>query len=537
MRWMFRPSTLMLIVGILVVGAAGVIYFQTRPVRAAAPIPVETGEQEIAWLHPATSPEAWRRFVDGIQSELGNKAQVDEKTFPDQTAAIPELRIRLPGARDQLILRWYKLTSDLNTAYWVRELLEREPPPLAIIGGSNSESAARLASELKKRASALTPAQRPLLLLTTATADEVNLQQLIDIYKDRTFRFSFTNQQMCEAVLNFIWQEPTLKPDSLPAYSVYWEDDPYSADLLTQFIGILRNRKLSMAASQVGLQAGVGLSGGWPWSGLAIINQRHLRTPTFVVPFAVPWSGGAYDRPNQVEAEAARFVLDEMERRPWQQRPLLFLPAGAKPARRFLRALDRFSPTKTRNFVIATGDAIGFNTIFRDRDIAWPIQDMPCHLVQFNHHNPIDIRAGFGELREGTQTDPHDRELAGTNDKLLYQSIAKSLYLSANSPEGPIQSAFDLGKRFQQLRWQRSEGVTFQTSAELLFQGGNRRSGTGEHIIWLQPKFQEDRVLPQATIRVYSRERAGSWVPYKDDLSESLLNHIPYTGADIALQE
>ena len=119
---------------------------------------------------------------------------------------------------------------------------------------------------------------RPLLLITTATADEVLTeaedptlqpdqlppsQQLIDVYDDRSFRFCFTNRQMADAVLDFVWDTPGLRPQSFAAiaplavcsgmaacdkpptaaphiFSVYWQDDPYSVDLHEQFKESLR---------------------------------------------------------------------------------------------------------------------------------------------------------------------------------------------------------------------------------------------------------------------------------------------------------
>jgi len=36
------------------------------------------------------------------------------------------------------------------------------------------------------------------------------------------------------------------------------------------------------------------------------------------------------------------------------------------------------------------GRRIDFNTIYRDRNLAWPIQDLPCDLVFFCHRNPVD---------------------------------------------------------------------------------------------------------------------------------------------------
>src|SRR2546421_110840 len=62
----------------------------------------------------------------------------------------------------------------------------------------------------------------PLLLITTATANRVaaaadggpaDLDQtaLMDLYPGRSFRFCFTNQQMAQAVVDFLWSQPDLR--------------------------------------------------------------------------------------------------------------------------------------------------------------------------------------------------------------------------------------------------------------------------------------------------------------------------------------
>src|SRR5207244_7281810 len=107
-------------------------------------------------------------------------------------------------------------------------------------------------------------AHPPLLLITTATADEVDLDQvrseLMRIYAGRSFRFCFTNQQMARAVIDFVWSQDDLRPDAEPIYLTCWEDDPYSTDLFNRFQQVLsgeayngprRRLRLAQAPAQV----------------------------------------------------------------------------------------------------------------------------------------------------------------------------------------------------------------------------------------------------------------------------------------------
>src|SRR5205085_3296861 len=89
---------------------------------------------------------------------------------------------------------------------------------------------------------------------------------LMDVYPGRSFRFCFTNRQMAEAVVDFLWSQPDLRPHGDPrpalaavpqaaadpwgaaaqaaaqavecapeAAALEWDDDPYSIDLSNQF--------------------------------------------------------------------------------------------------------------------------------------------------------------------------------------------------------------------------------------------------------------------------------------------------------------
>src|SRR5581483_1553891 len=95
---------------------------------------------------------------------------------------------------------------------------------------------------------------------------EFGPKPLMDVYPSRSFRFCFTNQQMAQAVVDFVWSQPDLAPygnpllalSAVPAAAVdpwmvlgplaahaqeshpsaaalEWDDDPYSIDLSNQF--------------------------------------------------------------------------------------------------------------------------------------------------------------------------------------------------------------------------------------------------------------------------------------------------------------
>src|SRR5262249_47797041 len=153
---------------------------------------------------------SWERFVAGVRRvkeempELG----VDlANAFPDETAAVPEVVLSMEGCPHKLWIRWYKLTSDLGVDQWVEALAQRVPPPLAVIGGGSSARARDLAKALAGQPQ--WKGDAPLLLITTATADKVRLDEerqpvltpemvdqgkhpwrdLMDIYPRRSFRF------------------------------------------------------------------------------------------------------------------------------------------------------------------------------------------------------------------------------------------------------------------------------------------------------------------------------------------------------------
>ena len=87
----------------------------------AEPRPVPAGDQELAWFHTTTAGSTWEQFVTGVKrTELAVPGlHVDDsQAFPDQTTAVPELVLSMPGRSGRLRVRWYKLTSEATAAEW-----------------------------------------------------------------------------------------------------------------------------------------------------------------------------------------------------------------------------------------------------------------------------------------------------------------------------------------------------------------------------------------------------------------------------------
>jgi hypothetical protein len=523
MKWLLRPSGLIVLLVFLVVGAAAWIYQSTQVPSRPVPLPVHGEDYEIAWLNSATGSTAWQRFVQAVADVTGSEP--GPETFPRQTTSVPEFVASLPGSGTKLRFRWYKLTSEWDAEYWIEALTRRDPPPLAVIGGSTTDAAAQQARWLRSQAQVLPEERRPLLLLTTATADRVKLDReeqashpdgipLLDLYPGRTFRFCFSNQQIGSAVTGFIWGHPDLRPDAFPVYAVEWEDDPYSQDLINGFLGAMSRRATFAMASAWGVGAGLGSTGGFP---LGVLNYANVMSPDALYPLTrkVLYSVGSFERPNRYEAWAALDILDNLGRHARQKHAMLVLSGQSQPSRRFVRAMCRLSPIRTRRFVLASGDSISFNTILRDRNVTWPIQDLPCSLVLFCHQNPA------GELQAGRA-----ETASGTEDLFLYREIIRALIV-ANTCEGRrCDHANRLRDRLRRLHLG-EEGPRIDGPGPLLFdEAGNRRSGTGEHVVWLRPSFDGERALPEATINVNAWDPGrNAFVPRGKPL------RVTYTGA------
>jgi hypothetical protein len=495
---------------VLVAGLGAGLFGRLRPARtAAAPEPVPAGDHEVAWLHVPTAFETWDNFVRGVKrAEMAGDGpaglEVDESgAYPEKTTAVPEVVVRRKGFAGALRVRWYKVTDDAPAEAWAAALAARDPAPLAVLGGWSSDRAKTLADALRDAA---WPGPRPLLFLANATADKVDPDDdiatggqgppLISVY-DRSFRFCFTNRQMAEAVTDFVLSDPTLRPGPVvlpglragpaaaaggwagltaaaadlgsgkpPAgHVIEWKDDPYSTDLSYKFREELRRR-----------------------AGLVLTTQ------------CVPFSTGRMNRPNPAEAGAAEHVLANLP--PPGHRTLLVIPTVSAPARRTLRAIVQGEPDVGRQLVAVTGDGMSVNTFFRDREFAWPVRSLPVPVVLFTHAHPFD----WDKPGAGPPAPPGYEQLApapgavrsSTEEVGLFTRLAR-VVAAAAFPDGAPAVAAGPDAVAARLR---ALGPPFFDA------NGDRRAGTGEHVVVLRPGFPgEGRGGP--ALEVYARHPDG----------------------------
>jgi hypothetical protein len=487
-----------LILGTSAVAAAAVVGLLWRDMFAAASSvqAVPRGDQEIAWIDSATAGSNWERLVAAAHhlravSKTGQELEIDDRlAFPDRSFEAPQIALRVPGGSGRLWVRWYKVTSRTSAGKWLAALAQRDPAPLAIIGGGNSTDARTLAEGLAKQEGTWR-GKAPLLLITNATAEAVsqegeNQKNLMQLYPGRSFRFCFTNSQMAEAVTDFVWNCPDLRPSGNPpaVYRLEWQDDPYSSDLSLHFAEALRAHRPSLMA--------------------------HI---------PVRYSVGDYHRPNPQELLAVERLLKDLLTEP-DGRPFLIVPAGTQAARRLLQTLTATAP-QTRNVVVLTGDSISLTSVYRDRDFAWNIQDVPVPLVFFSHHHPMDwegLAPNPGLVAKLLLAlaprhavpwltiipTPADFGTTNATDSLLLNvSILDKTMKAAYRPTAGrpqlVADAEILRERLADSRLRDAQSGFFD-------QDGNRSKRTGEYIVCLRPLVEEGRVLPFATLEVWSTQ-------------------------------
>ncbi len=471
--------------------------FQPKAARVSA---VPDGDVEIAWIHTTTSAQTWERFVAGVHEAARQTPDMDvddSAAFLDQTAAVPEVTVGFRGRPNRIRIRWYKLSGEVGTREWVSRLAERDPPPVAFVGGGSSDRAIELAKALRDQETWKGP--KPLLCLTTATADWADADlphdpaagdqvRLIDLYPGRSFRFCFTNSAMARAVLDFVWQTPGLRPHGpvappaalgllgavngwngvsvapllfheMPpqAHILSWMDDPYSADLALRF------RELFRPDSGMGLEC-------------TSVGVTEIR-----------YSVGTFNSVNEREKGGTGLILDEATP-PRGRKMLLVLPAVTQPARRMIRAFAADSPLIGRSMVAVTGDGVSFNTVYRDGEVAWPTRELSVPLVFFAHQNPV-AWADDDPTPLATRT--------STDDVLLFADIVRQLGQHLRHP-APTTSADDLLQRIH--------------NDPFFGPDGERRTGRGEYVIVMRPVIgDDDRVAKEAHFEVYTRAGGRRW--------------------------
>jgi hypothetical protein len=526
---MRRVSLILLL--LVVAAAAG--YFVVRGFALFGPPPagvrpVPQGWQEIAYLSPATSTDSWERFVAAVaflqaqwpkeHPDLPPLGADLEHVFPERTIDVPELSLWLGKDGPRLLVRWYKTSSEVDTAGWIEQLAARGRPPLAILGGENSDRALNTARILRDyRGKWHGP--DPLFLITTATADRFpredasssepltapQMPKLMDVYQGRSFRFAFTNHRMASVVMAFVKDHPEIWANSphLPAnaagtaamnnglsalallscrdhmaplafYAIAWADDPYSLDLSDRFGEVFKEQFGDLGSSSP-----------------EEAERMRIRDE-------VPYSVGDRDRPNPVEAAALDRFFDH---NPLFQgsREVLVLPTATDRARRVLHTLSNQAPFDLGNLLVVSGDSIPFNSVYRDRDVAWNIQTMPVPLIFFSHRNPINRAAGFRpKAAPGDPSAP-----TGTQDLLLYRDVLSAVVQAAFRRADAAADADQAAARLRGLHWLQGRLHAGSEGRPFFDANGDRSAGTGEHIVWVQPLREAGRVMPRATISVW----------------------------------
>ncbi len=372
----------------------------------------------------------------------------------------------------------------------------------------------------------------PLLLITSATAEtdrppgtDTAGVRLMDLYRDRSFRFCFTNGAMVRAVLGFlrenpqVWVEPAAGPATLASagavaagepwaalafiqaaiqqgprlFTVSWQDDSYSRDLEMLFRSECQR-----------------------WDPLATPHDLG----------ALPYSVGDPYQPNAAEMTNANVFL---ELHPPPPRSILVLPASAPRMRRYLGFLCKEAPSKARNLVVVNGDALTFHNVYRDRDFAWNVLDLPVPVVFFTHRNPVAADAASNWSFGWTRDKDKKHTTTGTHDLLLYRDIIEAMLYAAFADGRLLGDADVVRERLWHTHWRGAppnadandprynrvqNDLVHQDPAlaghELFDAGGDRKPGTGEHIVWLHPNFHDDRLraLLPCTISIW-RYRAA----------------------------
>lgn len=452
----------------------------------ARPAAVPAGDVELAWLHTTTNAATWERFVAGVGLAASKRSDLTvdrSRAFPHRSHEVPEVLVSAADRPGRLRIRWYKTTNDVSVADWVKALAERTPAPVAVIGGGSSDRARDLAVAMAARTDWF--GDRPLLFLTTATSDEVpvgaggtDLKPLVGIYPHKTFRFCFSNEQMTEAVLGFVWSRRSLRPagseywpmltvgsgmtapaDPTLVFNLAWKDDPFSVDLSDRF-------KLGIRSA---------------YAPRAHVTNLHL-----------PYTIGGLTRPNSFEADAIRDIVDALNHHP-PQRALLILPTVAPSARRVLQRVCEQVPDASRRIIAVNGDGFAVNVIYRDGSFAWPAESLPVPLVLFAHHNPVAWEETGLAAAHPNQTD----------DLLHFAEMMRIVgdgVFPADEP--PAASADTLARRLG------------RRHPPFFGPDGNRFGGTGEYVILYRPR-NDERDLPgfPAVLSVYTRSSGSDWTP------------------------
>ncbi|MEI7852849.1 MAG: hypothetical protein WCJ06_04025 [Planctomycetota bacterium] len=469
---------------------------------------LEPNEKEIAWIYPASYSSAWERLVSSGKLLANHpdpflakvKFELGSQTFPELTASVPFFKISHPNSKLVIVVKWYKISSDMKYEDWVEKLFSRSIIPSAIVAGPTTDDAMAIVQAVAKVVAKVNVGKAPPLILTTASSNTLAKDfngtfgpnstddiGLMGIYPEKTFRFGFDNRIMSDAIIRLLWSNPDLKPDSDPVHIVLWEDDSYARDFVATFWASLNKQTVADGLAAYG------------WVCSTVFAQQNtnfaflLAPPLQMlgkkassfsmnmhpIPQIIDSSIGVRYAANRFEKEALRFLLLDIKLKPEQTQPLMVVGSQALQARRFLRELSLSDPKLAQKMVVVTGDTLSLNTVYRDREVAWPVSELPSKVVFFSHANPVSHEAGFRPINDWADTG-HLAKATSTEELIFSSQILEGLL------PGLFIDTGDLSLYLKKLTWD-GDRVTVEKGTPLFDAAGNRNAGTGEFIGVLKP--------------------------------------------------
>ena len=162
------------------------------------------------------------------------------------------------------------------------------------------------------------------------------------------------------------------------------------------------------------------------------------------------------------------------------------------------------NPAVGNQLVAVTGDGIGVNTFYRDRDFAWPVRSLPVPVVLFTHADPFawDEPGGRAPPPDYSIAPPASGQTRSTTEDIQHFTRLARIVAAGLFPEGGREVSHSPDAVHGALR-----------NMKFFEEDGNRRSGTGEHVVVLRPTPGSDaangRASTEAVLEVYFREGAA----------------------------
>lgn len=276
------------------------------------------------------SQGAWFDFRRAAQVCVGRGLATLIDTTPDAIV------LRTPRHRRLVRFTWHGVQGETETRQEVRRLVDRDRPPLAVIGSSNTALTLVLAAALAEAGTPERPA--PVLLTTEATADRVDAAEAVDllsIHRGRSFRLGLANRRQADLLIRYLTdRDGAASLDR--AFIVVDRNDPYSDDLAQAFLSALEAAAPEVAVARDSDVLDLGRS--------AVTSSDRERA----------W---------------ARRVWNAVEEAGTDRHVLVLLPLQEQPARRLLGALQGYGPASPggdgSSPRVLIGDGVGRDTLLQ----------------------------------------------------------------------------------------------------------------------------------------------------------------------------